>query len=186
MMPRPKLYLTGFSGTGKTISGAKAAQLLRMPFVDMDEVIEYRTRKPITQIFAEDGEPEFRRMETQLLQELSTKPSRVVSTGGGVPSDSQNRAIMAASGVVILLTASVEAIYARVKPGTRRDRQPRPMLGPEITPERIAELLEERRFAYGAANATVDTDGKSHDDVAAEVVEQFNRLRESPDVDASA
>ena len=54
--PNGNIYLIGFSGTGKSLSGIRAAELLKLPFVDMDDLIEYRTKKSIPEIFEDDGE----------------------------------------------------------------------------------------------------------------------------------
>ena len=179
MMPeKGNLYLIGFSGTGKTISGTKAAEKLRLPFVDMDELIEYRTGKSIPEIFADEGEATFRQMETDLLLELADKPSRVVSTGGGVPTLARNREIMSASGRIVLLTADVETIRARLEATASRGRNLRPMLGEKIESERIQDLLTQRRQAYSCAHGSVDTDGKSHAEVGDAIADLWRKLRQ--------
>lgn len=174
---RGNLYLIGFSGTGKTISGTKAAEKLRLPFVDMDELIEYRVGKSIPEIFESDGEATFRKMETDLLLELADKPSRVVSTGGGVPIVDRNREIMSSSGFIILLTAEVETLRERLASTNNKGRNLRPLIGEEVDPSRIESMLEQRRYAYGCANGTVATDGKSHTQVGSAVADLWIRLR---------
>ena len=178
MPEKGNLYLIGFSGTGKTISGTKAAEVLRLPFVDMDELIEYRTGKSIPEIFADEGEPAFRQMETDLLLELAEKPSRVVSTGGGVPTLERNREIMSESGRIVLLTAAVETIRARLEATASRGRTVRPMLGEQIESERIQDLLSERSQAYSCAHGSVATDGKSHTEVGNAIAELWLKLRQ--------
>ena len=162
---RGNLYLIGFSGTGKTISGTKAAEKLRMPFVDMDELIEYRVGKSISEIFEQDGESVFRQMETDLLLELAEKPSRVVSTGGGVPTIERNRQIMSDSGIMVLLTAEVETLQARLAATISRSGNTRPLIGAQADASHIESLLAERRAAYSHAHGTVATDGKTHTEV---------------------
>ncbi len=170
------IYLIGFSGTGKSLSGSKAAELLKLPFVDMDELIQYRTAKSIPEIFEEQGEDAFRRLETDLLRELSTKRARVVSTGGGVPVRDENRQIMHASGVIILLTASPETIHQRLTSRQNRNRTPRPMLGDEVPLRRISDLLASREDAYSCADRVVDTEGLSHDRVASAIMDACKSL----------
>ena len=182
---RGNLYLIGFSGTGKTISGTKAAEKLQLPFVDMDELIEYRVGKSISEIFETDGEPAFRQMETDLLTELSTKPSRVVSTGGGVPTIARNREIMSSSGIIVLLTAEIETLRERLESTTSKGRNVRPLIGTEVNTAHIESMLEQRSYAYGCANGTVATDGKSHAEVGKAVAQIWVKLRsQTPAPDA--
>ena len=84
--PPENIVLIGFMGSGKTTVGRELQHRLGYPLVDMDHVIEQRAGKPITAIFAEQGEAAFRDMETTLLNELSdpAAPRRIISTGGGV------------------------------------------------------------------------------------------------------
>ena len=63
----PNIFLTGFSGTGKTTIGREAARILGWRFVDLDECIEADAGKSIDAIFAEHGEPHFRALEAQTL-----------------------------------------------------------------------------------------------------------------------
>ncbi len=175
------IYLIGFSGTGKTLSGIKAAELLRMPFVDMDELIQYRTRKSIPEIFEEDGEDAFRNMETELLEELSQKSSRVVSTGGGVPVREVNREIMGKTGVIILLTASPETIHQRLVSRSTRGRALRPLLGSDAPAERVEDLLASRESAYACARASIDTEKMTHDEVAQEIERVWMQDRPNTD-----
>ena len=69
--PPENIVLIGFMGCGKSTVGRELQQRLGYPLVDMDQVIEQRAGKPITAIFADDGEPAFRDMETALLRELN-------------------------------------------------------------------------------------------------------------------
>lgn len=174
--PNGNIYLIGFSGTGKSLSGIRAAELLKLPFVDMDDLIEYRTKKSIPDIFEQDGEDEFRKIETDILHELSEKSSRVVSTGGGVPVREVNRQIMRNSGVVIHLTATPETIHKRLTTRQSKNRTLRPLLGDDAPEQRIANLLVERTEAYSCADRSIDTEGLSHRQVAAAIESVWQEL----------
>lgn len=176
MNPKGNIYLIGFSGTGKSLSGIRAAELLRLPFVDMDDLIEYRTKKSIPEIFEQNGEEEFRKIETGILRELSEKTSRVVSTGGGVPVSELNRDIMRSSGLIILLTATPETIHKRLTTRQRRNRTLRPLLGDNAPEQRVADLLAERSDAYSCADITIDTEGLSHRQVAEAIQKAWSEL----------
>lgn len=165
--PKPNIYLIGLSGTGKTRSGRRVAELLGWPFVEMDGVIEDRAGKPIPRIFKEDGEEYFRELESQILAEVALRGGRIVSTGGGVPVSSQNRDTMKASGLIVRLSASPEVIHQRlVSSAPQRGRTLRPLLGDDAPIEKLRNMLNEREEAYSVANVTVDTERKSHDQVA--------------------
>jgi shikimate kinase len=145
-----------------------------MQFADMDEMIEQRAGKPIPQIFGEEGEPRFRKLESAVLAELAALGGRVVSTGGGLPVQHENRELMARTGLVIRLRASPESIHARLtRSEGSRGRALRPLLGGDAPVERIRRLLADREAAYATAHVTIDTDGKTPRDVVREIVEAW-------------
>lgn len=171
---KPNIYLIGLSGTGKTRSGRRVAELLGWPFVEMDGVIEDRAVKPIPKIFEENGENFFRDLESQILEEVAERGGRVVSTGGGVPLRQNNLDVMRASGLIVRLSASPEVIHQRlVSSAPQRGRTLRPLLGEDAPIEKIRDMLTERENAYSAANVTVDTERKSHDQVAEAIADAW-------------
>ncbi len=168
------IYLTGFSGTGKSHSGRLAAQKLGMEFVDTDDLIERRAGKPISRIFSEDGEARFRQYEAEALSEMASSRGKVVSTGGGVPIRVENRELMAETGLVIRLRASPETIHARVmQSDIARGRALRPLLGGDAPVEKVRQLLKEREGAYATADVTIDTEGKLPGEVALEIAQAW-------------
>jgi shikimate kinase len=173
--PRPNIYLIGLSGTGKTRSGRRVAELLGWPFVEMDGVIEDRAGKSIPRIFGENGEDYFRDMESQILVEVAGRGGRIVSTGGGVPLRGENRNTMAASGLVIRLAATPETLHHRlISSAPQRGRTLRPLLGNDAPIENIRIMLAEREEAYSTADVTIDTENKSHDEVAEAITEAWS------------
>ena len=141
----------------------------------MDGLIEDRAGKPIPRIFEEDGEDYFRDLESQILIEVAERGGRIVSTGGGVPVRESNRQTMKASGLVIRLSASPELIHERlVSAAPSRGRTLRPLLGDDAPIEKLRNMLNEREPAYSTADVTVDTEGKSHDEVAADIAEAWH------------
>lgn len=167
--PPENIVLIGFMGCGKTTVGRELQQRLGYPLVDMDQVIEQRAGKPITAIFADDGETTFRDMETALLRELNDPeaPRRIISTGGGVVGREENRALLKDLGYVVWLYASAAVILDR----TGRNRT-RPLLNTEDPAERIQTLMEERRPLYQeTAHLKLDTTGLCSDEVATGILE---------------
>ena len=108
------IYLTGFSGTGKSTVGNVLAIMTGKDFVDVDLVIEEIEGKSIRDIFALKGEEYFRSVETECLREVSTRSETIVSTGGGVPVSLQNIEIMEDSGAIVWLKATPETILTRL------------------------------------------------------------------------
>ena len=114
------LALIGFMGTGKTTVGRLVAEALHFDFLDTDELIQSRTGKSIADIFAQDGEPTFRELERQIVRELSTKTKTVISTGGGLPTNPENLALLKSFALVVCLWSSPDKIWNRVKNQTHR------------------------------------------------------------------
>src|SRR5579863_594820 len=86
------LALVGFMGTGKTSAGRLVADLLHFEFLDTDELIQAQTGRMITDIFATNGEAAFRALERNAVRELEGRQRTVISTGGGLPANSENLA----------------------------------------------------------------------------------------------
>lgn len=162
------IIISGFMGTGKTTVGRLTAQRLNRPFIDMDEEIEAYFGKSIPQIFAEDGETRFREVEAELCQRFARQSGIVLSTGGGALVNGASRQALAANGVLICLTASVDVILQRVEAAANR-----PLLAGDRTErvERIHKLLQERRHAYAAIPYQIDTTRRTPEEVAGLVEE---------------
>ncbi len=159
------LVLTGFMGTGKTTVGRIAAARLGRPFIDMDAVIEQQAGMTVAQIFEMQGETVFRQMERALCAELSQKRGLVIATGGGALVDPVNRTAMITSGVVICLTATPEALLARL-----RGNRDRPLLHAPDPAARLRELLAARAEAYAALPHHLDTTSLSPEQIAEAIV----------------
>jgi shikimate kinase len=163
-----QIIIAGFMGTGKTEVGRRLARALGRPFVDTDRLVETRAGRRVHEIFAAEGEARFRALEREAVAEACGIPDAVVSTGGGAVVDPENRRRLAAAGPIVCLTATPEAILARVG-----DPKTRPLLaGCASRAERLArirELLAARETAYGSATHVVDTTGLTADQVAARV-----------------
>lgn len=158
---RKNIVLLGFMGTGKTTVGMILAKRLGMTFVDMDCVIEERTGKTVSRIFADDGEPSFRALERNLVKELSAKRGLVIGSGGGVVLNADNIKDFDRSGLVVCLTAEPAAILKRISGDSSR-----PLLEGGEKAEKILKLLESRRALYDAIARKVDTSFLTPEQVA--------------------
>ena len=173
MPAKANIYLTGFSGAGKSVSGRMASNRLGWAFVDTDDLIEQRAGKQIPQVFADDGEERFRDIERGVLMDVSGGSRQVIATGGGVPVDPSNRKLMQETGIIVRLKASPEMIHERLSGGKRRTRTLRPLLGDNAPVERVRKLLHQRESAYSQADFTIITDVRAHADVAQDIVDAW-------------
>ncbi len=153
-------------GSGKTVVGHELAQKLGFEYLDTDELIEKQAGSSISQIFSEKGEAHFRKLETQVLKSLKSKDKLVISTGGGMVLKPENVKILKGIGALVLLWASPEKIYNRVKNETHR-----PLLKVEDPKAKIEEILKFREPTYKkVANLVVDTSNLSVDQVVEEIL----------------
>ena len=166
------IVLIGFMGAGKTTISDYLSTLFVMRLVEMDQVIAEREEMSIPDIFATYGEEYFRGLETKLLKELQTGKNCVISCGGGVALRKENVIEMKKNGRVVLLTASPETIYERVK-----DSDDRPVLNGNKNVEFIADLMEKRREKYeAAADVVVQTDNKTILQISEELISKLMEL----------
>ena len=180
--PRSNIFITGFSGSGKTAVGREVARRLGWRFVDLDEKIVEVAGMPIEAIFAQQGEPHFRELEHDSLKRACRDERQVVSTGGGVPSDERNRRLMDENGVVVCLEARPETIRERLQAERRADYGPvvRPMLEGLDPVGRIVSLKSRRQPDYAMADWTVHTDDLTPQGAADEVVRAWQMLSQRP------
>ena len=149
------VVLIGFMGTGKTSTGKMLAAKLGAAFIDMDQKIEEEAGMSIPDMFARKGEAYFREQERALVKRLAARRNAVISTGGGTVKNPDNLADFKKSGVIVCLSASVDAVLAR----TNR-RGTRPVLDGADQGDRrkaVEQLMAERRELYKQADYTIDT-----------------------------
>lgn len=158
-------------GSGKSSVGRLLARRLGVAFIDLDEVIVEAAGKTIKAIFAEEGEPAFRALEGACLERVLEGGRGVIATGGGAVVAEQNRRLMRRYGIVINLTASLPRLLERLAGSADR-----PLYAGERPEERLRRLLEEREQFYAAADIRIDTDAKSVEDVAAEILRYLRDL----------
>lgn len=167
------IVLVGFMGTGKSVVGRRLAKRLGRPFLDLDRGIEQRTGWTVAQIFAEEGEAGFRRLEKEAVRQAAALEGHVVATGGGVLMDEDNVRLLKSSGTVVCLTASPEVILKRVQATLPR----RPMLAGGDPRQRVEALLALRAASYAKADVVVETSERSVDQVVEEVLKSMGERR---------
>ena len=181
------ISLTGFMGCGKSSVGRRLSELLCCPFMDLDDVIEARAGKKIPEIFAEEGEDAFRKMELKTLNDIVPMPlahNRHTSLSSEDPYDESSHDIILALGggtvmtrecaeivhngtVCIYLKASIEILVNHLEGETAN----RPMLQGESLRERISGLMDRRSATYeSTAHIIIDTNGKTIDEIAETII----------------
>jgi shikimate kinase len=161
------VYLIGMMGSGKSTTGKLLAQALGYQFFDTDRVIEQTTGLTISQLFAEAGEAEFRKLETQVLSELSAYTRLVIATGGGIILKRVNWSYLQ-QGLVVWLEADVVTLLSRLS-----EDKTRPLLQGANPQLKLETLLEQRQSLYAQADikVRVDVRASSEDMVEAIVTE---------------
>ena len=162
------IALMGFMGTGKTTVGHLLSDLLQFELIDTDRVIEQRTGKRIAEIFAEEGEASFRRIESEVVRELESVTGKVISTGGGTVVNPVNLESLKKHSLLACLWASPETVYERV-----RHQQHRPLLNTPEPLAKIRELMLARAPWYRAADIIVGVDFRHATEVARHVAKSF-------------
>ena len=147
------VVLTGFMGTGKTVVGKSLAAELGYDFVDTDRLIEQKTGQSISEIFRDYGEAHFRKVEKEVIRQLSSREGLVMATGGGAVMDPENVASLRQKGWLICLTAQPETILTRLK-----EHPDRPLLNSSDRLSEIQRLLNIRRPFYDRVDYTIETD----------------------------
>jgi len=167
---RPLLVIVGPPASGKTTVGTAVAAALGVPFRDTDADVEATAQMSVADVFVEHGEPHFRELERQAVARALAEHDGVLALGGGAVTDGASRALLvgygADGGTVVHLDVDLHSAAKRV--GLSRDR---PLLA--VNPRAMLRtMLEARAPLYAeVATVTVDTAGRTPEEVVAEVLQ---------------
>jgi 3-dehydroquinate synthase len=150
------IFLYGPPGTGKSTVGKKLAHNLKLPFIDLDHVIETNAGMSIPQIMEQQGESAFRDFESAALKNLLAEKESVVALGGGALLRDENRAFAESSGQVILLMAELSTLLERL----HYESGNRPLLAGDLR-EKLSALLVKRGEHYNSFPLLIHVDGKT-------------------------
>ena len=112
MAQKQNIVLIGMPGCGKSTVGKALAQAFGAEFIDTDQVIEAQNDRPISQIFAQDGERVFRDLETEAIRQVATKQHAVIATGGGAILRPENMRLLRQNGRIYFIDRPLEALEA--------------------------------------------------------------------------
>ncbi|NGP04126.1 shikimate kinase [Rhodococcus sp. 14C212] len=161
----PRAVLIGPPGAGKSTIGRRLAQALDLPLLDTDAEIERTTGRTIPEIFGTDGEPEFRRIEEEVVADALARHDGIVSLGGGAILSERTRALLEGRTVIYLEISVAEGLR---RTGTNTTR---PLLAGADPAAKYRELMRRRRPLYRqAATIRVRTDGRSPGRVVQQVL----------------
>ncbi|MDX1378686.1 MAG: bifunctional shikimate kinase/3-dehydroquinate synthase, partial [Anaerolineales bacterium] len=152
----PHIFLYGPSGTGKSTVGKILAKNLKIPFVDLDNVIETNAGMSIPQIMHEKGESAFRDLESSTLKNLVHETESIIALGGGALLREENRGTAEANGKIILLAAELETLIQRLKDSPKD----RPLLAGDLH-GKLTAMLAERKEHYSSFPLSLHVDGKT-------------------------
>lgn len=163
------IFLYGPPATGKTTIGEILSRNLKLPFIDLDRVIESKAGMSIPQIMEGQGESAFRDLESSALREITLTPNpsptgrgeSVVALGGGALLRDENRQHVESSGKIVLLTAELDTLLARLN----EDSNKRPLLVGDLK-SKLKSLLENRREHYDSFTLKLDVDDQSAEQIA--------------------
>lgn len=150
------IFLSGFMGAGKSTLGKQLATELGYFFIDLDSYIENKNNKSIVEIFQEIGEPEFRKLETTVLEDcINGHIKTVIALGGGTPCFNNNIDLILKSGLMIYLQLDAKELYNRLE----KAQFTRPLIEGKQKQELenyIADLLKNREPFYNQAQLIVN------------------------------
>ena len=141
----PHIFLYGPPGTGKSTVGRILARNLKLPYVDLDRVIESNAGMTIPQLMGQQGEETFRDLETSALKKVIRQPESVIALGGGALLRNENRILVETHGKIILLMAKLETLFKRLNESSHK----RPLLAGGLL-ENLSSLLNNRQEHYNS------------------------------------
>jgi len=158
-----KIYLVGFMGAGKTTVGRELAARVEVPFFDLDDLIQSAEKMSIKDIFAQHGEPYFRKRERDLLRSTRNLEVAVVATGGGTFTFDENIQFIQSEGLSVYLSAPYALLRSRIndKAGER------PLFRDDLSTH---ELYANRIKFYRMSDVTIEV---REDETPAEIVERL-------------
>ena len=161
------VVLVGYRGTGKSAVAQHLAESLGLRVVSLDAELQRHAGQSIPEIVAAVGWPGFRDLEEQIVQQFAAQDGQVIDCGGGVIEREANFARLRSCGPVFWLKATVPTIVARIQ----GDQQRPSLTGTKSFTDEVAEVLERRTPLYRRiAHYELDTDGRTIEDIAAEIV----------------
>lgn len=170
---KTNIILIGFMASGKSVVAKKLAKKLKMPMLDTDTLIENKEGTKIKDIFRIHGEPYFRNLEKKMVKRISRLKGMIVSTGGGIVLNAENRRALRKCGAVFYLKTSPNVILKRIKK-IRGNERPL-LMGKVDLRDETKRLLKLREPYYCAcAHCVIDTSSMTVGEVVKKIIKLLN------------
>src|SRR5688572_8673036 len=150
------IFLYGPPGTGKSTVGKILAGNLKLPFVDLDHLIETNAGMSVSQIIEQGGESVFRDLESATLRSIPAEKESVIALGGGALLSAENREFTQETGKVVLLMAEFDTLFERLNENSNK----RPLLAGDLRTQ-LSAMLAQRGEHYNSFALRVQVDGGS-------------------------
>jgi shikimate kinase len=162
-----QIFLVGFMASGKSTIGPLLAASLNRPFIDIDPLIEAKTRRTIAELIAIEGEERFRHIETETLRETVQGEIAVIAPGGGAITRAENRELMSNCGIIVWLDTPFELCWVRIQ----RDRIVRPLAPDE---ESARARYNQRLPIYRHNSIQIETkEDQAPDQIVEEIIKRI-------------
>ncbi len=165
------IALVGMRGSGKTTVGQLLAQRMKVPFYELDALIEKTTGLSLAEIFDLEGEQYYRTVEEKTLQRALLRPPGVIAAGGGLVMNPSALLMLKLHSFTVWLQASPEVLLARVRSGKDKVRL---AAHPQAT-HQLRAILDRRTPFYSQANVVIDTTHKSPETVVKAIVQACDK-----------
>lgn len=163
------IVLIGMPGAGKSYIGSKLAKLLaHFKYTDTDKEIEKQTGFEICDIFELHGEKYFRKLESEIIKEVSKKKNQIISIGGGAFENPENIEKLKENGLVFYLKTSADELFKRVK-----NESHRPLLNRANPEKALKDLLKKREKNYLKADFVIDTSKKQAYTILDDILREY-------------
>lgn len=177
------IVLIGYRCAGKTTVGRIVAERLGLRFFDTDKLVEAKAKMPISRIFEEAGEGEFRRLESEVIEEISGGDGKVIAVGGGGVIRQRNVTNLKKGGKLFFLQVSPEEVRKRLDKDPAAVASRPPLIRDDVVDEAREMIGRRERFYREAADFTIVSNGRTPEDVAEEVMRKRDAEPEKKDDD---
>jgi len=164
------IFLIGMMGCGKSQTGLKLAELLQYKYIDLDSLIEKLAKKSINQIFNDEGEDNFRELETNCLKETIKIPSLIISTGGGIVTKSENWGILR-QGIIVWIDLDTDIAIERLT----NEIENRPLLQGKNLNDLYMSIFQSREKMYSQADLRIQVKKENIEEVAMKIINAMHK-----------
>jgi len=169
---KKNLVLTGMMGVGKSTIGKKLAKNLQRKFVDIDKIIEIKEKKTIKEIFENEGEHYFRKIEKKITLEELKKDNLIIALGGGAFINTSIRREIKSSCLSFWLDLKVESLLIRLK-----NIKKRPLLDEDKLKQSINKIYSERKKIYNESNFRIKCNAMDKDEIVYKIIELYENAK---------